>query len=55
MTEINKMKREFYERSTPILGRICLKIGLTPNMLTALAVQFMFNGIEQSGLLSGVK
>ena len=24
-------------------------------MLTALAVQFMFNGIEQSGLLSGVK
>ncbi len=38
MAEINKMKREFYERSTPILGRICLKIGLTPNMLTALAV-----------------
>ncbi len=38
MAEINKIKREFYERSTPVLGRVCLKIGLTPNSLTALAV-----------------
>lgn len=38
MAEINKLKREFYERSTPYLGRICLKIGLTPNILTAISV-----------------
>jgi phosphatidylglycerophosphate synthase len=35
MTEINKLKRELYEKSTPALGRICLKLGLTPNILTA--------------------
>jgi len=38
MAEINKIKREFYENSTPIFGRICLKMGLTPNMLTALSL-----------------
>lgn len=38
MAEINKLKREFYEKSTPILGRVCLKMGLTPNMLTALSL-----------------
>ncbi|MBN2227553.1 MAG: CDP-alcohol phosphatidyltransferase family protein [candidate division Zixibacteria bacterium] len=37
MTEINKMKRELYERSTPVLGRICLKLGFTPNMLTGIS------------------
>jgi len=38
MAEINKLKREFYEKSTPCLGRVCLKMGLTPNMLTALSL-----------------
>jgi len=38
MTEINKMKRELYERSTPVLGRICLKLGFTPNMLTGISL-----------------
>jgi phosphatidylglycerophosphate synthase len=38
MVEINKRKREFYEKSTPGFGRICLKLGLTPNMLTALSL-----------------
>jgi len=38
MAEINKIKREVYERSTPPLGRICLKLGLSPNILTALSL-----------------
>ncbi len=38
MAEINKLKREFYERSTPTLGKICLKVGLTPNILTAISL-----------------
>jgi phosphatidylglycerophosphate synthase len=38
MAEINKLKRDFYERSTPYLGRICLKVGLTPNILTAISL-----------------
>lgn len=38
MAEFNKLKRQFYENSTPVLGRFCLKIGLSPNMSTALAV-----------------
>ncbi len=38
MAEINKLKREFYEKSTPGFGRLCLKMGLTPNMLTALSL-----------------
>ncbi len=38
MAEINKIKREMYEKSTPAFGRICLKMGLTPNMLTALSL-----------------
>lgn len=38
MVEINKLKREVYERSTPVLGRICLKAGFTPNILTALSL-----------------
>ncbi len=38
MAEINKLKREIYERSTPPLGRACLKLGLTPNILTAISL-----------------
>ena len=38
MPQINKLKREFYEKSTPVLGRACLKLGLTPNILTATAL-----------------
>ncbi len=37
MAEINKLKRELYEKSTPGFGRLCLKMGLTPNVLTALS------------------
>ncbi|UCD17012.1 MAG: CDP-alcohol phosphatidyltransferase family protein [Candidatus Zixiibacteriota bacterium] len=37
MIQINKIKREFYERSTPGLGRLCLKLGFTPNMLTGIS------------------
>jgi len=38
MAEINKLKREYYERSTLILGKMCLKVGLTPNILTAISL-----------------
>lgn len=34
----NQRKRQWYEQSTLWLGRICLKLGLTPNMLTALSL-----------------
>jgi phosphatidylglycerophosphate synthase len=37
MPEINKQKRAFYERSSIGLGRICLKLGLSPNILTAVS------------------
>lgn len=40
MAEINKQKRALYERSFIGLGKICLKIGLTPNILTALSFIF---------------
>jgi phosphatidylglycerophosphate synthase len=40
MAEINKQKRALYERSFLGMGRICLKIGLTPNILTALSFIF---------------
>ena len=46
MAEINKIKRDIYERSTPCLGRICLKLGFTPNMLTG--ISFL------SGIVSGI-
>lgn len=32
---MNQRKRQFYEESSLVLGRICWKMGLTPNMLTA--------------------
>ena len=35
---INQRKRRFYEESSLILGRACLKLGLTPNFLTALSL-----------------
>jgi len=40
MVEINKQKRALYERSFIGLGRICLAIGLRPNVLTALSLLF---------------
>ncbi len=40
MAEINKQKRALYERSFIGLGKICLKLGLTPNILTALSLIF---------------
>jgi phosphatidylglycerophosphate synthase len=38
MAEINKLKRDFYERSTPGLGRMCLRLKLTPNILTGISL-----------------
>ncbi|SYZ74714.1 CDP-alcohol phosphatidyltransferase [Candidatus Zixiibacteriota bacterium] len=35
MAEINKVKRAFYEKYSIGLGKICLKLRLTPNILTA--------------------
>src|SRR3989304_1917037 len=35
---INQRKRQFYEESSLVLGRLCLKLGLTPNFLTALSL-----------------
>ncbi len=40
MAEINKQKRALYERYFSGLGKICLKLGLTPNILTALSFLF---------------
>ncbi len=37
MVEINKQKRAFYEKYSIGLGRVCLKLGLTPNILTAIS------------------
>lgn len=34
---INQRKRQFYEESSLVLGRLCLKLGLTPNFLTAVS------------------
>ncbi len=34
---INERKREFYEESSLFLGKICLKLGMTPNMLTGVS------------------
>jgi len=35
---INKRKRQFYEESSLVLGRICLRLGLKPNALTVLSL-----------------
>jgi len=37
MVEINKQKRAFYEKYSLGLGKACLKVGLTPNILTAIS------------------
>ena len=37
MAEINKQKRALYERSSIGLGKACLKLGLRPNILTAIS------------------
>ena len=37
---INQRKRQWYEESSLVLGRICLKMGLTPNLLTGLSLVF---------------
>lgn len=37
MSEINKRKREFYEKSSLVLGKFCVKMGLTPNFLTLIS------------------
>ncbi len=37
MPEINKQKRAFYEKYSLGLGRFCLRLGLTPNILTAIS------------------
>ena len=34
---INQRKRQFYEESSLALGRVCVKLGLTPNFLTAVS------------------
>lgn len=38
MPGINQRKREWYERTSMILGRTCLKLGLRPNILTAISL-----------------
>lgn len=34
---LNQRKRSFYEERSLFLGRLCLKLGLTPNMLTGIS------------------
>ena len=34
---VNERKRKIYEESSMVLGRACLKLGLTPNFLTAVS------------------
>jgi phosphatidylglycerophosphate synthase len=35
---LNQRKREWYERTSLVLGKICLKLGLTPNFITAVSL-----------------
>ncbi|MFZ5979313.1 MAG: CDP-alcohol phosphatidyltransferase family protein [Candidatus Zixiibacteriota bacterium] len=35
---INQRKRQFYEESSLVLGRICLKLGFKPNFLTVISL-----------------
>jgi len=37
MVEINKIKRAFYEKYFLFFGKVCVKLGLTPNMLTGIS------------------
>jgi phosphatidylglycerophosphate synthase len=44
---LNQRKRQFYEESSLFLGKICLKLGLTPNMLTGVSLACaVVSGIE---------
>ena len=38
MAGINQKKRQWYEKYTLVLGRGCLKLGLTPNLLTGISL-----------------
>ncbi len=38
MSGINKKKRELYEKYSLFLGKICLKLGLTPNIITFISI-----------------
>jgi phosphatidylglycerophosphate synthase len=38
LATFNQRKREIYESSSLILGKICLRLGFTPNFLTALSL-----------------
>ncbi len=38
MPNINQRKRQFYEESSLILGKMCYRIGLRPNFLTGVSV-----------------
>jgi len=38
LPDINKRKREIYEESSLFLGRVCVKLGFRPNMLTLLSL-----------------
>lgn len=43
---INQRKRQFYEESSLFLGRICVKLGFTPNFITAVSfVSAIVSGI----------
>ena len=35
---VNQRKRQFYEESSLVLGKLCLKLGLTPNSLTVISL-----------------
>ncbi|MEW5796910.1 MAG: CDP-alcohol phosphatidyltransferase family protein [Candidatus Zixiibacteriota bacterium] len=38
MPGINQRKREWYERTSLVLGKVCLRLGLKPNFLTAISL-----------------
>lgn len=38
LAEINKRKRQFYEESSLLLGKVCFRMGLSPNFLTGLSL-----------------
>jgi CDP-diacylglycerol--glycerol-3-phosphate 3-phosphatidyltransferase/archaetidylinositol phosphate synthase len=38
LSEINKKKREFYEKYTLFLGKIFLKVGIKPNIITGISL-----------------
>ena len=57
MPGINQRKREWYERTSLVLGKACLRLGLTPNLLTAVSlICALVSGIEfwRDRMISGV-